>query len=98
MNIWLIISGVASLVVVLMCVAILLGRGDWMISAIAFDNDSEKYDIKRLRIVSAVMPLVLLLFAWLDVWLEFSKTASIVIILAIGICGGLLDRFWARYR
>ena len=98
MNIWLIISGVASLVVVLMCVAILLGRGDWMISAIAFNDDGEKYDIKRLRIVSAVMPLVLLLFAWLDVWLEFSKTASIVIILAIGICGGVLDRFWARNR
>ena len=98
MNIWLIISGVASVVVVLMCVAILLGRGDWMISAIAFNEDSEKYDIKRLRIVSAVMPLVLLLFAWLDVWLEFSKTASIVIILAIGICGGVLDRFWARNR
>ena len=98
MSIWLIISGGASLVVVLMCVAILLGRGDWMISAIAFNDDSEKYDIKRLRIVSAVMPLVLLLFAWLDVWFEFSKTVSIVIILAIGICGGLLDRFWARNR
>ena len=98
MSIWLIISGVASLVVVLMCVAILLGRGDWMISAIAFNDDGEKYDIKRLRIVSAVMPLVLLLFAWLDVWLEFSMIASIVIILAIGICGGLLDRFWARNR
>lgn len=98
MSIWLIISGGVSLVVVLMCVAILLGRGDWMISAIAFNDDSEKYDIKRLRIVSAVMPLVLLLFAWLDVWFEFSKTASIVIILAIGICGGLLDRFWARNR
>lgn len=98
MSIWLIISSVASLVVVLMCVAILLGRGDWMISAIAFNDDGEKYDIKRLRIVSAVMPLVLLLFAWLDVWLEFSMIASIVIILAIGICGGLLDRFWARNR
>lgn len=98
MSIWLIISGVASLVVVLMCVAILLGRGDWMISAIAYNDDGEKYDIKRLRIVSAVMPLVLLLVAWLDVWLEFSMIASIVIILAIGICGGLLDRFWARNR
>lgn len=98
MSIWLIISGAASLVATLLCLAILFGRGDWMISAIAFDDDGEKYDIKRLRIVSAVMPLVLLLFAWLDVWLEFSKTASIVIILAIGICGGVLDRFWARNR
>lgn len=98
MSIWLIISIAASLVTTLLCLAILFGRGDWMISAIAFDDDGEKYDIKRLRIVSAVMPLVLLLFAWLDVWLEFSKTASIVIILAIGICGGLLDRFWARNR
>lgn len=98
MSIWLIISIAASLVATLLCLAILFGRGDWMISAIAFDEDGEKYDIKRLRIVSAVMPLVLLLFAWLDVWLEFSKTVSIVIILAIGICGGLLDRFWARNR
>lgn len=98
MSIWLIISIAASLVATLLCLAILFGRGDWMISAIAFDDDGEKYDIKRLRIVSAVMPLVLLLFAWLDVWLEFSKTASIVIILAIGICGGVLDRFWARNR
>lgn len=98
MSIWLIISIAASLVATLLCLAILFGRGDWMISAIAFDEDGEKYDIKRLRIVSAVMPLVLLLFAWLDVWLEFSKTASIVIILAIGICGGVLDRFWARNR
>lgn len=98
MSIWLIISIAASLVATLLCLAILFGRGDWMISAIAFDDDGAKYDIKRLRIVSAVMPLVLLLFAWLDVWLEFSKTASIVIILAIGICGGLLDRFWARNR
>ena len=98
MSIWLIISIAASLVATLLCLAILFGRGDWMISAIAFDEDGEKYDIKRLRIVSAVMPLVLLLFAWLDVWLEFSKTVSIVIILAIGICGGVLDRFWARNR
>ncbi|MBQ8204445.1 MAG: hypothetical protein IJZ78_03435 [Alistipes sp.] len=98
MSIWLIISIAASLVATLLCLAILFGRGDWMISAIAFDDDGEKYDIKRLRIVSAVMPLVLLLFAWLDVWLEFSKTVSIVIILAIGICGGVLDRFWARNR
>lgn len=98
MSIWLIISIAASLVATLLCLAILFGRGDWMISAIAFNEDSEKYDIKRLRIVSAVMPLVLLLFAWLDVWLEFSKTVSIVIILAIGICGGVLDRFWARNR
>lgn len=98
MSIWLIISIAASLVATLLCLAILFGRGDWMISAIAFDDDGEKYDIKRLRIVSAAMPLVLLLFAWLDVWLEFSKTVSIVIILAIGICGGVLDRFWARNR
>lgn len=98
MSIWLIISIAASLVATLLCLAILFGRGDWMISAIAFNEDGEKYDIKRLRIVSAVMPLVLLLFAWLDVWLEFSKTVSIVIILAIGICGGVLDRFWARNR
>ena len=98
MSIWLIISIAASLVATLLCLAILFGRGDWMISAIAFDEDGEKYDIKRLRIVSAVMPLVLLLFAWLDVWLEFSMIASIVIILAIGICGGVLDRFWARNR
>lgn len=98
MSIWLIISIAASLVATLLCLAILFGRGDWMISAIAFNDDGEKYDIKRLRIVSAVMPLVLLLFAWLDVWLEFSKTVSIVIILAIGICGGVLDRFWARNR
>lgn len=98
MSIWLIISIAASLVATLLCLAILFGRGDWMISAIAFDDDGEKYDIKRLRIVSAVMPLILLLFAWLDVWVEFSKTVSIVIILAIGICGGVLDRFWARNR
>ena len=95
---WFILGIAASLVATLLCLAILFGRGDWMISAIAFNEDSEKYDIKRLRIVSAVMPLVLLLFAWLDVWLEFSKTVSIVIILAIGICGGVLDRFWARNR
>ena len=53
MNIWLIISGGASLVVVLMCVAILLGRGDWLVYELRSD-DRDKFNLARLRVVTAV--------------------------------------------
>ena len=94
MNIWLIISGVASLVVVLMCVAILLGRGDWLVYELRGD-DRDKFNLARLRVVIAVEYLLMLLLVWVSHIFDFKDWISLVGIVLIAILAGLMKSRWA---
>lgn len=94
MNIWLIISGVASLVVVLMCVAILLGRGDWLVYELRGD-DRDKFNLARLRVVIAVEYLLMVLFVWVSHIFDFKDWISLVGIVLIAILAGLMKSRWA---
>ena len=58
MNGWIILSIVASIAVVLMCVAILLGRGDWLVYELR-SEERQKYHIMRLRVVTSISYLLL---------------------------------------
>lgn len=94
MNIWLIISGVASLVVVLMCVAILLGRGDWLVYELRGD-DRDKFNLARLRVVIAVEYLLMVLLVWVSHIFDFKDWISLVGIVLIAILAGLMKSRWA---
>ena len=95
MNIWLIISGVASLVVVLMCVAILLGRGDWLVYELRGD-DRDKFNLARLRVVTAVEYLLMVLFLWVSHIFDFNAHISFFIgILLIAVLIGFIKGAWA---
>lgn len=94
MNIWLIISGVASLAVVLMCVAILLGRGDWLVYELRGD-DRDKFNLARLRVVIAVEYLLMVLLVWVSHIFDFKDWISLVGIVLIAILAGLMKSRWA---
>lgn len=94
MNIWFIISGVASLVVVLMCVAIMLGRGDWLVYELRGD-DRDKFNLARLRVVIAVEYLLMVLLVWVQHIFDFKDWISLVGIVLIAILAGLMKSRWA---
>lgn len=94
MNIWLIISGVASLVVVLMSVAILLGRGDWLVYELRGD-DRDKFNLARLRVVIAVEYLLMVLFLWVSHIFDFKDSISFIGILLIAVLIGFIKGTWA---
>ncbi len=94
MSIWFIISGVASLVVVLMCVAILLGRGDWLVYELRGD-DRDKFNLARLRVITAIEYLLIVLFLWVSHIFDFSDWIFFIGILLISVVTGLIKSMWA---
>lgn len=94
MNIWLIISGVASLVVVLMCVAILLGRGDWLVYELRSD-DRDKFNLARLRVITAIEYMLMLLLVWASHLFDFKDSISFIGILLIAVLIGFIKGTWA---
>lgn len=94
MNIWLIISGVASLVVVLMCVAILLGRGDWLVYELRSD-DRDKFNLARLRVITAIEYMLMLLLVWASHLLDFNTHISFIAILLLAVLIGFIKGTWA---
>lgn len=94
MNGWIILSIVASVVVVLMCVAILLGRGDWLIYELKSD-DGGKYDITRLRVVTSISYMLMLLLVWVKHIFDFSDLLSLVGVVLISVIAGILKGRWA---
>lgn len=94
MSIWLIISGGASLVVVLMCVAILLGRGDWLVYELRGD-DRDKFNLARLRVITAIEYLSMVLFLWVSHIFDFSDWISFICILLIAVIIGFIKGTWA---
>lgn len=94
MNIWLIISGVASLVVVLMCVAILLGRGDWLVYELRSD-DRDKFNLARLRVITAIEYMLMLLLVWASYLFDFNTHISFIAILLLAVLIGFIKGTWA---
>lgn len=94
MNIWLIISGVASLVVVLMCVAILLGRGDWLVYELR-SEDRDKFNLARLRVITAIEYMLMLLLVWASHIFDFKDSISFIGILLIAVLIGFIKGTWA---
>ena len=97
MNGWIILSIVASIAVVLMCVAILLGRGDWLVYELK-SEDRQKYNIVRLRVVTSVAYLLLLLIVWMQHIFDFDDYISFAAVLLIAIITGRLKGGWAMRK
>ena len=98
MNVWLIIAIVASFVVLIIVTLILLGRGDWLISGYNTSTKEErsKYNIVRLRVLTSVSMLLLLIFVWLFEILDVGNIVYSSVILSIAIISAILQYTWAR--
>lgn len=98
MNVGFIIAIVASFVVLIIITLILLGRGDWLISGYNTSTKEErsKYNIVRLRVLTSVSMLLLLIFAWLLEILDVSNIVYSSVILSIAIISAILQYTWAR--
>jgi len=98
MDIFFIIGIIVTVVVVVMAAAILMGRGDWMISGYntASKEDKAKYNLPRLRLLTGVSALVIILFVWVSNLLCINDLikASVLIVFAIIIV--VLQYTWAR--
>ena len=98
MNVGFIIAIVASFVVLIIITLILLGRGDWLISGYNTSTREErsKYNIVRLRVLTSVSMLLLLIFAWLLEILDVGNIVYSSVILSIAIISAILQYTWAR--
>lgn len=98
MNVSFIIAIVASFVVLIIVTLILLGRGDWLISGYNTSTKEErsKYNIVRLRVLTSVSMLLLLIFVWLFEILDVGNIVYSSVILSIAIISAILQYTWAR--
>ena len=98
MNVSFIIAIVASFVVLIIVTLILLGRGDWLISGYntSTKEGRSKYNIVRLRVLTSVSMLLLLIFVWLFEILDVSNIVYSSVILSIAIISAILQYAWAR--
>lgn len=98
MNVGFIIAIVASFVMLIIITLILLGRGDWLISGYNTSTKEErsKYNIVRLRVLTSVSMLLLLIFAWLLEILDVGNIVYSSVILSIAIISAILQYTWAR--
>ncbi len=94
MNGWIILSIVASIALVLMCVAILFGRGDWLVYELRGD-DRDKFNLARLRVITAIEYLSIVLFLWVSHIFDFSDWIFFIGILLISVVMGLIKSMWA---
>ena len=89
-----IIYSVFSLFLVAMALFILSGWGEWLIAGYntASGEERQKYNIKRLRAVVAVMILFVTAFVWYMSWLD--DTTAILLgalpVLLIGLVAGII--------
>ncbi|MBR5197845.1 MAG: DUF3784 domain-containing protein [Alistipes sp.] len=98
MNVDCIIAIVASFIVLIIVTLILLGRGDWLISGYNTSRKEErsKYNIVRLRVLTSVSMLLLLIFVWLFEILDVGNIVYSSVILSIAIISAILQYTWAR--
>lgn len=98
MNVFFIIGIIATVVVVVMAAAILMGRGDWMISGYntTSKEDRAKYNLSRLRLLSGVSILVIILFVWVSNLLYLNDLIKASVLIAFAIIIAVLQYTWAR--
>ena len=90
----LVILSLISLWLVALAIFILSGRGDGLIAGYntASREERQKYNIKRLRLVVAVMILFVTAFVWYMSWLD--DTTAILLgalpVLLIGLVAGII--------
>lgn len=98
MNVFFIIGIIATVVVVVMAAAILMGRGDWMISGYntASKEDRAKYNLSRLRLLNGVSILVIILFVWVSNLLYLNDLIKASVLIAFAIIIAVLQYTWAR--
>lgn len=98
MNIYIIIAIVASTVLLLMAIAVLLGRGDRLISGYntAKPEERARYNLPRLRALTGGFLLVILLLMWLSHLLGLSDGVTAAIVIALAVVEFVLQYTWAR--
>ena len=86
-------TSVVTAIVIVLCAIILAGKGDFLIAGYntASKEERQKYDIKRFRLVVAIMALLTILICWIPLLTESIVVTLCVPILALIIVfGGIL--------
>lgn len=98
MNELMILSIVGTVVAVVAVVVILMGRGDWLISGYnrVSQEQRARYNLLRLRILTAMTLLVIVLFLWISYILNVNEVIKSSVILAIALIVVVLQYTWAR--
>lgn len=89
---------VISVLCTAISVMILVGRGDWMISGynLASAETKAKYNIQRLRLLSAITLAVVVIMVWLSYILDLSDIVIASVVIAVAIISAVLQYTWAQ--
>jgi hypothetical protein len=90
---------VITLVFVVLAVVILSGKGDWLIAGYntAKEEDRKKFNVKRLRVVLAVLLLFAVAFVWYVNWLNDTVAimlGAVPVFLIGNIAGIIIANTW----
>ena len=91
-----IIMIVVTLLLVMLGVAILLGRADWAIKQ--YRRNSERYNLLRLRVVTGGVLIIIALIMPFLVLFEGYHNILAGVIVGVAIIFGILQETWARRR
>ena len=96
MNIQLVVMIVATLLLVALGVATLLGKADWAIKQ--YRRNSERYNLLRLRVVTGAVLIIIALIIPFMVIFESCHNILAGVIVGVAIIFGILQETWARRR
>lgn len=96
MNVDIIIMVVVTLLLVMLGVAILLGKADWAIKQ--YRRNSERYNLLRLRVVTGAVLIIIALIIPFMVIFESCHNILAGAIVGVAIIFGILQETWARRR
>ena len=96
-------SIVFSILFIVLAIILLMGKGDKLIAGYntASEEDRKKVDIKRLRIVMAILMVITAVFCAILPLVDNNKTSQLAatgIFIAITIVGVIVANTWAKKK
>ena len=96
-------SIVFSILFIVLAIILLMGKGDKLIAGYntASEEEREKVDIKRLRIVMAILMVITAVFCAILPLVDNNKTSQLAatgIFIAITIVGVIVANTWAKKK
>ena len=96
-------SIIFSILFIVLAIILLMGKGDKLIAGYntASEEERKKVDIKRLRIVMAILMVITAIFCAIMPLMENNKTSQLAatgIFIAITIVGIIVANTWAKKK
>ncbi|MBQ2784626.1 MAG: hypothetical protein IJE99_06490 [Alistipes sp.] len=96
MDIQLVVMIVATLLLVALGVATLMGKADWAIKQ--YRRNSERYNLLRLRIITGAMLIIVAIFIPFILFYGEHERTFAYIIIGLVVVFAILQETWARRR